>query len=310
MQLLQGFKGVPQLVDWFEEKGRVFMVTELFGSSMAHVLRMMEHTGGASPDMARKLLQMLLECLNELHENGWVHGDLKMANMCWDPVRECCRLIDYGSTFQQSDQLHCQPMQTCGYEPPEVLHWNLAVKAGDARVPHRPGPAADVFGLGVVVAELVAGKQLGEEQAWVFAEEREDLLGRLLKHMLDPDPVARPSCGQALSFQFLNQTCDGASPDLECLADKMLFPTYRILLQNALSEDEDPQELEDVKADVMQECSKWGRVKQVWCEVGSRSITVEYLDLDSSCQARHDLMGREFGGRPLEAFFALKLFRY
>ena len=48
----------------------------------------------------RLLISSLIKAVNSLHDNGWVHGDLKPDNIFVDPVSMKVQLIDFSSSFK------------------------------------------------------------------------------------------------------------------------------------------------------------------------------------------------------------------
>lgn len=141
--------------------------------------------------MTRYLMRRLLRVLCFLHETcGVVHRDLKLSNVL---VMEDggLRLADFGSArflppappsqagaaAWRREALLCTPPSmrtTLHYRPPEVLLGDQACR-----------PAADVWALGVIFAQLLLRRGL------FFAESELDLLGAI--HKL----LGVPTCGEA-----------------------------------------------------------------------------------------------------------------
>ncbi len=104
----------------------------------------------------RKIFQDLCA----LHEAGYIHGDVRDANMVfWD---KDARLIDF-------DMLHLS------YYPPD-FNRNVDERHGDARASQSKDTKHDLFALGVVMGSYtVLGSKRGELQAWQL--QREKFLG-------------------------------------------------------------------------------------------------------------------------------------
>jgi serine/threonine-protein kinase len=84
--------------------------------------------------------------LSCVHEHGFLHGDVKPENVLFDPEGRH-RLVDFGLARRWPFQRGRHVAGTPGYMPPE------AIAAGGVLV-----PATDVYALGVMAYELLAGQ--------------------------------------------------------------------------------------------------------------------------------------------------------
>lgn len=84
--------------------------------------------------------------LHCVHQYGFLHGDVKPENVLFDPDG-CHRLVDFGLARRWPFQRGRHVAGTPGYLPPE------AIAAGGVLV-----PATDVYALGVMAYELLAGQ--------------------------------------------------------------------------------------------------------------------------------------------------------
>jgi serine/threonine-protein kinase len=128
-------------------------------------------------DVARLILE-LANGLEALHSHGFVHLDLKPANVLIGADRRL-RLIDFGS----AEPIGFPPETVRGtprYAPPEV-------RAGGAA-----SRASDVYGLAIIARELLGG------------EPESASTGRVLRGALSDDPAGRPKRARsfALSLGF------------------------------------------------------------------------------------------------------------
>ncbi|MBM4344003.1 MAG: serine/threonine protein kinase [Deltaproteobacteria bacterium] len=110
-----------------------------------------------APDLpARKrLLRQLLaacEAVAYAHDKQVVHRDLKPANILLGRFGET-QVADWGLACSTAAAESVAPAGTPGYVPPE--HGRAA----------RPDPRADVYALGVTLAEVIAGRPLGGDLA-------------------------------------------------------------------------------------------------------------------------------------------------
>lgn len=108
---------------------------------------------GAMP--AREAVEMMvgvLDALQVAHAAGVVHRDLKPSNILVDGSGRA-RVMDFGIAARVNDQANQQQVVgTPGYMSPEATHGM------------KPSPGMDVFAAGVVLAEMLSGKQLIAEK--------------------------------------------------------------------------------------------------------------------------------------------------
>jgi tRNA A-37 threonylcarbamoyl transferase component Bud32/TolB-like protein len=129
-----------------EVDGRVFMVLAFIdGRSLQQVL-----SDGPLPlERARVLIPRIAEGLAAAHARGIVHRDMKAANIVV-ASGDVPKIVDFGIALRGNDTRLTQTgvySGTMGYTAPEVYKGALA----DAR--------SDVFSLGVVFHEMLAGRR-------------------------------------------------------------------------------------------------------------------------------------------------------
>jgi HD-like signal output (HDOD) protein len=131
-----------------EADGQPYLVFELVrGRTLAEALR----SGGAlTPRAAVTLLRGVLEALRAAHAQGIVHRDLKPSNILLDPDGRA-RVMDFGIAARVSDGAG-HICGTPGYMSPEAAQG----------LP--PTPTMDVFAAGMILGELLTGKQLLQER--------------------------------------------------------------------------------------------------------------------------------------------------
>ena len=175
------------------ETGEPYMVMEyLAGVDLAEVVR----SGGpmAIPDAIGAVLQAC-EAIAEAHAVGIVHRDLKPSNLFATKRRDgtpLVKVLDFGisKTAQLNSNTGSQENLTAsglvmgspGYMSPEQLR---SAKAADAR--------SDIWSLGVIVYELLTGKQpfTGETMGETFA--------RIISEPPPPMRKERPEIPDALA---------------------------------------------------------------------------------------------------------------
>ncbi len=100
LQTLQQCRQVCSLRHHGSEDGRAFFVMQLLGANLVQMVR--KDYGGRVPlDAAKVLAASLLNALEGLHREGFVHRDVKPANFALDrpsadPVVGAWMLIDFG----------------------------------------------------------------------------------------------------------------------------------------------------------------------------------------------------------------------
>ena len=175
------------------------------GGTVKDLMGLSRESGEPVPVVpALRILAQVLEALVEAHGQEVVHRDVTPGNILLagasarelleDPTRDPrAKLVDFGvaGLVERAELSHkSRVLGTAAYVAPEVLDPSAPVT-----------PAADVYGLGAVVYELLTGTApLGR-----FAdpsEERSELGGEvdeLLLGLLDPKPGRRPTAEQARS---------------------------------------------------------------------------------------------------------------
>ncbi|MFF2993438.1 serine/threonine-protein kinase [Streptomyces sp. NPDC057950] len=103
---------------------------------------------------ADRVITQICEGLAHLHAEGWVHGDLKPANVLLMPDGSV-RLADFG-LVSRVDGTHgyAPPLGSPDYLPPE--RWKEGI--GEHGIPVRP--TADVWALGVTAHQILTGGSL------------------------------------------------------------------------------------------------------------------------------------------------------
>jgi serine/threonine protein kinase len=146
-QLIQ--EGVTNIREVYEvdqtPDGYLFVALQFVDDSLRNLLRRGEVRGRRRlmhPDAAAQLLQSAAKALDAIHSLGWVHLDVKSQNILITRDGRAM-LADFGIAQRRGTQTHaCTPT----YASPEQA-------AGDRPV----GPWSDIYSLGAVLYEMVAG---------------------------------------------------------------------------------------------------------------------------------------------------------
>ncbi|HTY08827.1 MAG TPA: sigma 54-interacting transcriptional regulator, partial [Candidatus Edwardsbacteria bacterium] len=147
--------------------------------------------GVPDSDKPRRLLEIwgaLAEVLGYLHARGIIHGDLKPENILLDD--QGIKIIDLGFAVRRPRGDRGQFRGTLAYGAPEVV-------SGE----DDPSVAADIYSLGLILFELVAGRlpsyelRLSPQGNWnIQARELLPLdLAEVLISMVKYDPLERPA---------------------------------------------------------------------------------------------------------------------
>ncbi|MBI3722336.1 serine/threonine protein kinase, partial [bacterium] len=187
-------EGVVGIHDAGSEGGRLFYVMDFCpGGSLHEKLRPgMPMPWREAVAIVAKLARGLARC----HEQGFVHRDVKPANVLFDDAGNPC-LADFGlcrDLFADKLTITGSVVGTPAYMAPEQLQG----KKADGR--------SDVFGLGVVLYELVGGQRPYAGMSWnellegALKNERrstQELVGaprevdEAISRALQPDPARR-----------------------------------------------------------------------------------------------------------------------
>src|SRR4051812_1261135 len=142
----------PNIVQVFdfgsdESSGRQFIVMEYVdGQSCAEILR---DRGKLPPGEAVDILTQACRGLDYAHRNGVVHRDVKPGNLLRGHDSGAVKLADFGiaKAAEQSDITKVgSVLGTAAYLSPEQARGEPA------------GPASDLYALGVVAYQLIAGR--------------------------------------------------------------------------------------------------------------------------------------------------------
>ncbi|MGQ5635548.1 MULTISPECIES: protein kinase domain-containing protein [unclassified Streptomyces] len=129
-----------------ELDGATVLVLERAGSSLAALL-----AAAPRPEAGPALLAQIGEGLAQLHRAGWVHGDLKPANVLL-MADGSVRLADFNMAAElEGTHAYTPAFSTPDYTPPELL-WSEIGERG-----RRIRPSADVWAFGVLAHLVLTG---------------------------------------------------------------------------------------------------------------------------------------------------------
>ncbi len=217
-------RNIVGVLDFGSDSGVPYLVMEhVVGPRLGQLL----HELGPLPlDAALDMVRQIVAGLEDAHANGVVHADVKCDNVLVQTMRDGSvtpRLIDFGVAHLVDRKLplasRTDPMVTGTpeYVAPEVARGQ------------RPTPAADVYAVGVMLYELVAGTTpfCGESSGAILTSKLEaeamplrrrcpeleisSELDELVSRTLARDPHERPADGRELG-QCLDAASKGSAP--------------------------------------------------------------------------------------------------
>jgi serine/threonine-protein kinase len=136
--------GIARVLDLGEHDGHPYLVMELLeGESLAARI---DRAGPMPPDEAARIVAAVADALEAAHAAGVVHRDVKPGNVFLTTAGEI-KVLDFGIAWCAHDAALTtgELLGTAAYLAPERV---LGLRAT---------PAADIYALGVVLYELLAG---------------------------------------------------------------------------------------------------------------------------------------------------------
>src|SRR3954469_2420287 len=151
---LVNHEGIASVFDYGEENGSAYLVMELVpGEALSTVL---ERDGALSADKTLDIVAQTASALQAAHAAGLVHRDIKPGNLLITPDGRV-KITDFGIA-RIADQV---PLTATGQVMGTVQYLSPEQASG-----HPASPATDIYSLGIVAYECLAGKRpfTGESQ--------------------------------------------------------------------------------------------------------------------------------------------------
>ena len=164
-----------------------------------------------TPETAVRIATSLLEALRYIHSKGYVHCDVKPANMGFRSAASTrVVLFDFGNAYPTGSNASSG---TYEYMPPEVLEAAMTSAEIIAR------PETDIWSAGCVIAEVLGRRSLWEfvpgadgERLRRMARRKHPDLSRfgpewaeVLEKMLERDPTRRASADELLRHPLFDE---------------------------------------------------------------------------------------------------------
>ena len=118
---------------------------------------LLHHHGPLNPKLVKRIAIETLSALHAAHELGIVHRDLKPANIFLvnDNAKGHVKVLDFGFAKALDDDSQSGEITNAGtlvgtpaYMSPELVHKKMV------------GPPADIYALGLIMAEMVTGQKI------------------------------------------------------------------------------------------------------------------------------------------------------
>ncbi|HTN55181.1 MAG TPA: protein kinase [Microbacterium sp.] len=197
---LVNHEGIASVFDYGEENGSAFLVMELVpGEALSTIL---ERDGALSADKTLDIVAQTAAALQAAHAAGLVHRDIKPGNLLITPDGRV-KITDFGIA-RIADQV---PLTATGQVMGTVQYLSPEQASG-----HAASPATDIYSLGIVAYESLAGKRpfTGESQvaiAMAQINEKPPALPatvpvpvqNLVMAMIAKKPAERPSSAATVS---------------------------------------------------------------------------------------------------------------
>lgn len=197
---LLGHANIAQVYDYGEDGGAAWLVMELVeGKPLSQILR---EEGRVSPERTVSIVAQAADALQAAHDQGVIHRDVKPANILVRPDG-VVKLTDFGIA-RATD---AAPLTRTG----EVMGTAQYISPEQA-MGHSVAPASDLYALGCVAYEMLAGRRVFDEgsavaTAMAHVHKTPDPLpntvpsniAAVVMGCLSKDPTNRPQTGQSLS---------------------------------------------------------------------------------------------------------------
>ncbi|VVB02985.1 unnamed protein product [Arabis nemorensis] len=239
LRIMQRFHNHPRIVQASSPhlhiglnpgRGSIFM--EFASKGTLHNM-ISQFRGRPMPEnMVGHVALMILQGLEALHSQGYVHCDLKPANVLVFPSKTIgerwdLKLADFGLSKEPCTDSRSLFGGTHEYMPPESFGPNRVI-----------GPAVDIYSLGCVVLEMFGAcpLKMGNYYTWRLPKLVSPLATDFLRRCLDLQPSRRATATELLRHPFVTQRVINVSPRAQVLP----YPCFQrfpcVVRNNAIEE--------------------------------------------------------------------------
>lgn len=173
-----------------DSKGNIYTVDEYaWGRTFHDVVDDMQVKEEGLDALAQAEMALsFLEEMQQLHDAGFLHRDMRVDNMMWDPVNKKAKIIDFGLAVKYDSNGKFKGNNWVGnpdYIAPETLDGSFSIQS-------------DVYATGIAIACLLTGaKDLSLLNSPNRIKQMNDISAKIML-MRSDDPAMRPSIKEVI----------------------------------------------------------------------------------------------------------------
>jgi serine/threonine protein kinase len=164
------------------------------------------------PSRIRAALMQLLDGVSALHAAGKVHRDLKPSNVLVEATGRVV-IVDYGLVVDARSARSTRASKTPTHPHSKVAQGTAAYMAPEQRAGRAAKASADLYAVGIILREALAGGRAGSRKTSIALESQYDRvncqgcraagpelaeLRELCRGLIARDPARRPNADEAL----------------------------------------------------------------------------------------------------------------
>ncbi|CAD8061423.1 unnamed protein product [Paramecium primaurelia] len=215
LRSLLNHQNVIQLLDIFEGESTYYLIFEYLQGDTLHKF-LKQQSKPLSEEMIRIILAQLLQGIHYIHQNNYIHRDIKLENIVLSTKQSIqnLKIIDFGLAIPSTVFTPFAICGTPGYIAPEILQYKESSQ-GQFRFTSK----VDMFGIGVMLYRMMTRKSLfdSENTKELLSLNRKcqlpklsisgysNELNNLLFGLLESNPIKRLSSEESLIIMNITQ---------------------------------------------------------------------------------------------------------